>query len=91
MVRIEEMKHKIVVNYSLSKMSQKQKVKFLRNLAGYREMKGKLYSHNGLLQEIKAKKLEGNVFIADFENLLKITQLFAEFNLKPEIIEVWTR
>ena len=90
-INTEELKDKIIISYSLSQISQKQKVKFLRELFGYKERKRKIYSHKGLLDEINGEKLGSNVVMINVEHLIKINELFNEYKIKPNIIEVWSR
>jgi len=86
-----KLKHKIILAYSLSSVKQKDKVKFLRELFGYKEKKRKVYYHKGLLDKIKGEKIASNVIMAEFKDLITLSELFNRYNIKPRIIEVWTK
>jgi len=87
--RIKKLKHKLILSYSLSSLKQKDKVKFLRNLFGYKEKKKKIYYHKGLLDKAEGEKIESNVIMIDFSKKILLLELFKNYKLKPKIKEVW--
>jgi len=88
----EELKHYMLVFYTLKYLSQKEKVKVLRELKGYKETKqGKLYEHSGLLQEINGEKLGSNVIIIPIHNFTQIRDFFGNNNVKIDVKEVWLK
>ena len=88
----EKLRHYVLFTYSLSNISQKLKVKFIRELSGYKNVKGKkTYFHNGLLQETKAEKLAQNVIMVPIENALQFSGFFNSNKIKVEAKEIWVK
>jgi len=87
-----ELKHYMLLSFTLKNLSQKDKVKVLRKLYGYKEKKGrKLYRHQGLSSNLNAKKLGSNVIIAPVKNLPEFVNFFSKNNVKVEVKEVWIK
>lgn len=86
-----DLKHFVLVNYTLKYLSQKEKVRVLRELCGYKEKKnGKAYNHAGIINKPE-QKLGSNVLfipISEFEN---IQNFFSRNNVKIRIKEAWIR
>ena len=88
----EELKHHMLIFYTLKYLPQKEKVKVLRDLHGYKETKsGKLYEHSGLLQKLNGQKLGSNVILIPISNLVEIQNFFTKSNVKTELKEVWVK
>ena len=86
------LKHFVLISYALKDLNQKEKVKFLRELVGYREKKkGKLYEHAGILANVKEQKLGSNVILISIDELESIQNFFSRSNVKVQIKEVWCR
>lgn len=80
------LKHCAIFSYSLSKLSQRKKMEFLRKLFGYKIMKGKKqYSQSGLLDEISGKKLGANIILVPVEKSREISDFLNSFGITPEI------
>jgi len=85
------MKDCILLTYSLAKLSQKDKVRVLRELLGYSNKKEKTYHHKGLIGAHQAEKIAQNVllvpslkaahFISFFEQN-KVAYTFREVQIK---------
>jgi len=86
----EALKHYMLVSYTLKFLAQKDKVRVLRELKGYKEKKhGKVYEHQGLLHKLKAEKLSGNVLLVPMNNFTEIQNFFSKDNVKTEVKEAW--
>lgn len=88
----EELKHNMLVFYTLRYLPQKQKVKFLRELQGYSEKKNrKQYEHKGLVQKLNAEKLGSNVILVSIDKFVEFQNFFSKNNVKIEVKEVWLK
>ena len=88
----EELKYRMLILYTLKSLSQKEKVKVLRRLQGYREKKkGKVYEHKGLVQKFEAEKLGSNVILVPINNFSEFQNFFSENNIKIGVREVWVK
>ncbi len=88
----EKLKHFTMFNYSLSRLSQNKKMKFLRKLFGYKTIKGKKeYMRPGLLDGIGGVKLSSNVILVPIENSRRLHRFLTSFGITPEIREIRTR
>ena len=88
----EQLKHHVLISYTLKFLSQKDKVSVLRKLQGYQETKnGKLYDHSGLLQEFDGKKLGANVILVPVNSFATFQNFFQEYNIQIELKEVWLK
>lgn len=87
-----ELQHQILVSYEISKLSQKQKMSFLRKLYGYVSKKGsKNYVHKGLIDEIHGEKVGPNNLIINADELIRLKSLFKEYKIKYQLREVWSK
>ncbi|MBU0615985.1 MAG: hypothetical protein KJ601_07895 [Nanoarchaeota archaeon] len=76
--------------YSLSNLKQKDKVKTIRELFGYKDnKKGKVYSHSGMLESLECRKLGSNVICVPIEHTIKFSNFFNSKDIKFNIEEVW--
>lgn len=88
----ENLSHHSLFSYSLSKIPQKEKMKFLRMLFGYTIKKGgKEYRQTGLLEEIGGEKLSPNSILVPTEKSREIQKTLNSFRVTPEIREVWIK
>lgn len=85
----EGLSHYVLFTYSLSAVSQKQKVKILRELVGYKNVKDKVYNHEGLLQKTNSVKLGSNVIMAPIDKALMFSNFFSSNKIKAEAREIW--
>ncbi|MFH1641900.1 MAG: hypothetical protein ABIC04_03290 [Nanoarchaeota archaeon] len=85
----DKLKHYVLISYSLAKLSQKEKVKHIRKLFGYKNIKSKTYTHKGLIDETNAKKIAQNVILVPFENSIVISNFFKDID--TEVKEVWLK
>ena len=87
-----DLKHCMLILYTLKYLPQKEKVRILRELMGYKETKkGRLYEHSGLLQKLSSHKLGSNVILVPINNLAEIQNFFSKNNVKTELKEVWVK
>lgn len=88
----EELKQWMLIFYTLKFLPQKEKVKVLRELQGYKEKKhGKEYSHKGLVQKLNAEKLGSNVILVPINNYVEFQNFFSKNNIKVEVKEAWLK
>ncbi|MBU0628993.1 MAG: nucleotidyltransferase domain-containing protein [Nanoarchaeota archaeon] len=88
----EDIKHYFLFYYSLRDLNRKNKMKFIRNLFGYRIMKDrKEYKQAGLLEKIGGSKLSSNAILVPLGDLSRVKKLFNDFKVKYKIMETWVR
>lgn len=90
-----ELKAKILISYSLSKLTQTNKVKVNRALYGSvskSEFKGKRYKTEtkGLVNEPSIDKINKGVLLVDRNKATKIISMFKRFGVDFREIPVWT-
>ncbi len=84
--------HCMLIFYTLKYLPQKEKVRVLRELNGYREKKqGKLYEHKGLAQSLNAEKLGSNVILVSIGNFAQLQNFFSRNQVGIKIKEVWLK
>ncbi len=82
----------MIFTYSLSDKSQRDKVRILRELFGYKETKGKKeYLHEGMLQRNYSKKLGSNVILVPAGFALYFNNYLQENKIKFGVLEVWMK
>lgn len=82
-------KHSVLIEYELSKLKQKDKMKILRKLYGYTlKKRKKVYIQEGIVKEVKAEKL-ANVIVVDIEHHKKIVSFLQEKKIPIKVREVW--
>lgn len=93
MASVEELKnlrHYILYIYSLKELSQKVKVKVIRELFGYKDKKEKkTYEHKGLVDRTYSKKLAQNVILAPIVQKQYFDDFFRSNKIKYYVKEVW--
>ena len=83
--------HYALFNYSINKLEQKKKMKFIRTFWGYRLKKGeKIYEKKGLIAEIGGIRLDSSILIP-VEKSREIQKAMIGFKVTPEIREVWIK
>lgn len=88
----EKLKHYSFFTYSMRNLSQKEKMKFLRSLFGYKSIKdGKEYLQKGALDVIGGKKINYNALLVPIEKSREVQKFFNSFKITPEIRELWVR
>jgi len=88
----EPLKHNMLIFYALKYLPQKDKVKVLRKLQGYKEKKhGKVYEHQGLVHKLDGQKLGSNVILVPINNFAEMQNFFGKNEIKTEVKEVWIK
>lgn len=82
-------KHAILIEYDLTKIKQKEKVRVLRKLYGYRLKKGKKeYVQQGLASQVKGEKIK-NAFLVEISDYQRIIEFLKENKIPKKIREIW--
>jgi len=76
----------IIYSFRISKLSQRDKVRFNRSLY---EQKRKGYKYKGLLDELGGKKLSSGCVMVPNNQKEKIEKFFKKLNVKFEQLKVW--
>lgn len=76
----------IIYSFRISKLSQRDKVRFNRSLY---EQKRKRYKYKGLLNELGGKKLSSGCVMVPNNQKEKIEKFFKKLNVKFEQLKVW--
>ncbi len=88
----KNLKHHTLVNYSLSKLPQDKKMKFIRTLFGYKTKKnGKEYPQEGMLEKTGGGKIGPNTILIPVEKSRDIQKFFSSFSITPEMREIWMK
>ena len=88
----EELQHYNLFTYSLSTLPQKDKVKVIRQLFGYKDKKNnKVYNHPGLTEKLSCIKLGQNVICVPVQNSIEISNFFISKGIKTDVKEVWLK
>lgn len=88
----ENLNHYFIINYSLNELSNKKKMKAIRQLYGYRIKKGKkTYEQPGILSSYNGKKLSNNVILIPGESLKEAKKFFQSHKIPYKIHESWIR
>lgn len=88
----ENLKQKVLIEYNISNLSQKKKVKFLRELAGYHnKKKNKVYVHQGILEKIAGEKLGASVISIPIRNIKVIKDFLSTWKIKYKILNIWVK
>lgn len=86
---------KLLLNYTLSNLEQKEKVKVSRALYGYvsySKHKGKNYKSEikGIVEELGIKKMGRGLILADRRKAQEVINVFKKFNIMYKELPVWT-
>lgn len=88
----KKLEHFSLFTYSLSELSQSEKMKIIRKLFGYRTKKqGEVYKKVGIVKKSGGKKLASNILLVPVKETKKIKEIFSNFGITPKIREVWLR
>lgn len=88
----EKLEYFSLFTYSLSELSQPEKMKIIRKLFGYKtEKQGEVYKKKGIIGKIGGKKLASNVLLVPVKESKKIKEVFSNFGITPKIREVWMK
>ncbi|MBI2675867.1 MAG: nucleotidyltransferase domain-containing protein [Candidatus Aenigmarchaeota archaeon] len=84
-------RHQVLIVYEISKLQPKKKSKFLRELIGYRLVRGKKeYNITGLLQRLGGSKISKNVILVPKESQQAAYELLVRYRTGFKMMEVWT-
>ena len=79
-----------LASYSLGKLSQNKKMRFLRELFGYTDKKKKkVYEREGLLSQIGGDKTAPTQIMIKYDSLSKVLDVFRSFKVPYEVRKVW--
>ncbi|MEK6893248.1 MAG: nucleotidyltransferase domain-containing protein [Nanoarchaeota archaeon] len=82
-------KQKVIIEYDISKSKQKDKMKIIRKLYGYKNKKGKkIYFKKGITDEIKGEKIN-NAVIADIKEYKPVIKLLRANKIPFKIRLFW--
>ena len=85
-----KLKHQLLFSFNLKNLKPKDKVRFIRQLYGYKTKKGiKTYIQKGLLQKEKAVKLNPSTILIPVEAHQIFYNFFKKFKIQHQIREVW--
>ncbi len=88
----EGLQHFALFSYDLSKLSNKNKVLFIRKLFGYSQKRNsKKYTTEGYLREAGGVKIGKNSIFIPVEKSRDMQKFFISFKITPEIREVWMK
>ncbi|MEK6859203.1 MAG: nucleotidyltransferase domain-containing protein [Nanoarchaeota archaeon] len=88
----ENLNHYFIISYSLNGLSNKKKMKAIRQLYGYRIKKAKkIYEQPGILSSYKGKKLSSNVILIPGESLKEAKKFLQSHKIPYKIYESWIR
>ena len=88
----KNLNHNYLFYYSLSDLSRKNKMKFIRRMFGYNLKKGNNnYKREGFLKQIKGLKLGSNAILIPSNEIIKIKKIFNDFKINYKLIETWLR
>ncbi len=88
----KEMQHRILATFSLNKIKQKDKMKLIRELYGYRLTKnGKIYYQKGFVEKYSGVKISSNAILIPVEKTKELREILSKFKITPQIREIWER
>lgn len=90
MLEKEKMLHEVLVTFSLNKLKQPKKMRFVRELYGYKSKKGK-YTREGILTVYGGIKISSNSILVPIEKIKEFRKLFTKFKITPKIREIWVK
>lgn len=86
----KELEHKILINYSIKKLNINQKMKIIRELNGYKNIKNKKeYIQKGLIEKTNSKRIDTNTIITKYDYLYDFKKLFKDNKLNYTIKDIW--
>lgn len=88
----ENITHHALFHFSLKNLKRKDKMKFLRRMFGYNNVKkGKVYWHKGSLEKYQGIKLGPNSVLFPLKEVENAKSIFKPFKIKTKIMEIWKR
>lgn len=88
----EKLKHRSLFTYSMSGLSQGEKMRLSRTLFGYETRKGdKTYRQPGLVHEMGGERVGLNTILVPVESSRDVQKLFTGFKVTPKIKEIWLK
>jgi predicted nucleotidyltransferase len=82
--------HHTLFIYKLEGIEEKEKVKVIRRLFGYKTKKGrKIYQHTGLLEKLNGIKLSKNIVLVPVTKTNELFEFFNKYKVKTTIRDVW--
>lgn len=86
----KELQHKIIITYSIKKLNINKKMKIIRELNGYKNIKNKKeYVQKGLIEKTNSKKIDTNTIIIRYDYLDEFKQVFKENKVDYIIKDIW--
>ena len=87
----EKIRQEVLIEYDISKIKQKDKMKIIRGLFGYQSKIGKkIYKQKGLLSDNNAEKLS-QVIIVPLENYKKIYNFLKDNKVSIKLRQIWLK
>ena len=84
----EKDRKKIIIQYEINKLKQKNKMKIIRELFGYKIKKNKkIYEKEGLIKRLKAEKINSGI-LTDKEGYKEVIEILKKKKVPYKIIEV---
>ena len=84
----EKSENKVIIKYNINKLKQKDKMKIIRELFGYKiKQKKKIYEKKGLIEKIKAEKIDSGI-LADKENYKEVIDVLKTKKVSYKIIKI---
>lgn len=86
----KDLQHYALVSYSINKISQNKKMRFLRKIYGCRtKKKDKIYTQQGMLSSLGGEKIGTNQMLLKGNDFKKILDLIKDFKVPYKIKEIW--
>ena len=85
------LKEFLLFSYTLSSLAQKEKVKALRDLQGYKNKKQKVYEHAGLIQQHEAEKIGSNALLVPAQKAMLFSKFFDDHKIPYTYKEVFMK
>jgi predicted nucleotidyltransferase len=87
---LKELEHKIMITYSIKKLNSNKKMKIIRILNGYKNIKNKkVYIQKGLIEKTNSKKIDTNSIIIKYDYLNDFKKIFKDNKVSYTIKEIW--
>lgn len=87
----EGLRHYSLFTFSTGSLRQKEKMRFIRRMFGYKvRVAKKVYGNNGMLGEISGLKLAQSILVPA-EKSREVQKTMSGFKITPEIREIWIK
>ncbi len=88
----DNLRHYALLYFKLEKLPRKEKMKIIRELYGYKNIKNKkTYYHKGFIEQTGCIKIGPNNILAPLIEITNIKKIFSDYRITPKIIEIWMR